>query len=197
MKNLEVLKAKRPLSFMALLLLLGCATVGTTNSKCFSELTREGKEELIDTVWGSKPLSPKQREIVILGLNDKDPEVRDYTVLNGSIWLDNEDEFALLAKSMFDTDQHVCCRASFLLEVYMAENPELIDHGFHSLGETWSWREMYIEYLKRTQEDGSYEYERDGKKEGLPYSGCRLENEKIETIAKREGKYCIERVDRK
>ena len=161
MNNLEVLKAKRALPFVVLMLLLGCATVGTTNSKCFSELTREGKEELIDTVWGSKPLSPKQREIVILGLNDKDPEVRDYTVLNGIMWLDKEEEFALLAKSMFDTDQRVCCRASFKFEVYESEHPELIDHGFHSLADTWQWREWFIEYLKKTQSDQSFEYERD------------------------------------
>jgi hypothetical protein len=69
---------------------------------------------------------------------------------------------------MFDVDRDVCCRASFLLKVYESKHPELIDHGFHSLGGTWEWREWFIEYLKKTQSDQSFEYERDRNKWCLP-----------------------------
>ena len=140
------------LLFCAFLLSLGgCA--GLFKSECFSELERADKEKLIDDIWDKKPLSPAQREVVILALNDKDPQIREYAVLNGAIFLGDDEKFAVLSKSMFDTNQDVACRASFVFWTKcLVKNPEMVDTGFHSPEDTRAQRELFIDYLNKAQD---------------------------------------------
>jgi hypothetical protein len=121
--------------------------------ECFSELERSQKEELIYAVWDKKPLSPAQREVVILALHDKDPGIREYAVLNGAIFLGDDEKFAVLSKSMFDTNQDVACRASFVFwTTCLVKNPEMVDIGFHSPEDTRAQRERFIDHLKKMQD---------------------------------------------